>query len=63
MKSETYHCYPHAKGWAVKRTGLRKNTKITTTRRGAEKFVLKLKNAKSIYFHDEHGRIIDFVEK
>jgi hypothetical protein len=61
----SYHLIPHSKGWAIRRTGYKKNSFILKTRRCAERKLNKLISGKKycVYLHfGINGAITEYYD-
>lgn len=56
---KSQHVVPHEKGWAVKRIGAKKATKVFDKQSSANKHAKKIadNNKASVYVHGEDGKI------
>lgn len=61
MAKKNQHVIPHGKNWAIKGEGNKKATKVTKTKKEAEKIAREIakKNKSELFIHDKEGRIIN----
>jgi hypothetical protein len=58
-----YHILPHTRGWAIKKSGMKRNSAFADTRKGAEKIANRFikKYGGHIAIHNDSGMIVDFI--